>query len=54
VLSDQSIREAAKTFAGWPTFPQIYVKGEFVGGNDILTEMHETGELQQLVSGVGA
>ena len=54
VLSDESIREAAKTFAGWPTFPQIYVKGEFIGGNDILTEMHEAGELQKLVSGVGA
>jgi monothiol glutaredoxin len=54
VLSDESIREAAKIFAGWPTFPQIYIKGEFVGGNDILTEMYEAGELRELVSGVGA
>jgi monothiol glutaredoxin len=53
VLSDESIRNAAKTFAGWPTFPQIYIKGEFVGGNDILTEMYEAGELQEIVSGAG-
>lgn len=52
VLSDETIRQAAKTFAGWPTFPQIYIKGEFIGGNDILTEMYEAGELAQMVSGV--
>ncbi len=53
VLSDESIRDAAKTFAGWPTFPQVYVKGEFIGGNDILMEMYDAGEFQELVSGIG-
>jgi monothiol glutaredoxin len=54
VLSDESIRSAAKGFAGWPTFPQIYIKGEFIGGNDILMEMHDAGEIQELVAGTGA
>ena len=53
VLSDESIRRAAKTVAGWPTFPQIFINGEFVGGNDSLTEIYETGELQGFVSGAG-
>ena len=53
VLSDESIRTAAKSFAGWPTFPQIYVRGEFIGGNDILMEMHDAGEIQELVAGIG-
>ena len=53
VLSDESIRSAAKGFAGWPTFPQVYVRGELVGGNDILMEMHEAGEIQELVAGIG-
>lgn len=53
VLSDESIRSAAKSFAGWPTFPQIYLKGEFIGGNDILMEMHDAGEIQELVVGIG-
>ena len=52
VLSDESIRTAAKGFAGWPTFPQVYVKGEFIGGNDILMEMYDAGEIQELVAGV--
>jgi monothiol glutaredoxin len=54
VLSDESIRSEAKVVAGWPTFPQIYVKGEFIGGNDILTEMYEAGELEALVAGIGS
>jgi monothiol glutaredoxin len=54
VLSDETIREAAKGFAGWPTFPQVYVKGEFIGGNDILMEMYNAGELQELVAEIGA
>ena len=54
VLSDESIRAAAKGFAGWPTFPQVYVKGEFIGGNDILMEMYVAGEVQELVAGIGA
>ena len=54
VLSDESIRTAAKDFSAWPTFPQIYHKGEFIGGNDILMEMYDAGELRKLVSGSGA
>jgi monothiol glutaredoxin len=52
VLSDQEIREGAKEYANWPTFPQLYVRGEFVGGSDIITDMAYSGELQQLVQGV--
>jgi len=54
VLSDESVREAAKQFAGWPTFPQLWVGGELVGGNDIMTEMLQTGELEPLVNGASA
>jgi monothiol glutaredoxin len=54
ILSDESIRTAAKDFSAWPTFPQIYLKGEFIGGNDILTEMHGAGELQEIATGSGA
>jgi monothiol glutaredoxin len=49
VLSDPEIRAAAKQYAGWPTFPQVYVRGELVGGHDIVTEMLSTGELERLV-----
>jgi monothiol glutaredoxin len=48
VLTDPSLREGIKQYANWPTIPQLYVKGEFVGGCDIVREMYETGELQQL------
>ena len=51
VLSDEVVREAAKQFAGWPTFPQLWVRGELVGGNDIMMEMFQTGELEPLVKG---
>lgn len=51
ILSDESIRAAAKQFAGWPTFPQLWVGGEFIGGNDIMVEMYQTGELVTLVKG---
>jgi monothiol glutaredoxin len=54
VLSDESIRDAAKIFAGWPTFPQVYVRGEFIGGNDIVTEMYHDGELHELVKGIAS
>jgi monothiol glutaredoxin len=54
VLSDESIRDAAKQFAGWPTFPQVYVRGEFIGGNDIVTEMYHDGELHELVKGIAS
>jgi monothiol glutaredoxin len=50
VLQDQEIRAGIKEFSDWPTIPQLYVKGEFVGGSDIMMEMFESGELQQLVS----
>ena len=49
VLDDMGIREGIKAFANWPTIPQLYVKGEFVGGCDIIREMHENGELGPLV-----
>ena len=45
VLADAEIREGIKQFANWPTIPQLYVKGKFIGGCDIVTEMHQTGEL---------
>jgi monothiol glutaredoxin len=48
VLSDSSVREGIKEYSAWPTIPQLYVKGEFVGGCDIIREMFETGELQQM------
>jgi monothiol glutaredoxin len=48
VLSDPSVRQGIKEFSNWPTIPQLYVKGEFVGGCDIIREMYETGELQQM------
>ncbi|MDR0588374.1 MAG: Grx4 family monothiol glutaredoxin [Burkholderiales bacterium] len=51
VLSDQEIRQAAKDYAGWPTFPQLYVGGELIGGCDIMREMAATGELSALLSG---
>jgi monothiol glutaredoxin len=48
VLADPSIRQGIKEFSNWPTVPQLYVKGEFVGGCDIVSEMFQSGELQQL------
>lgn len=53
VLEDQTVREAIKEFSQWPTIPQLYVKGEFVGGCDIVREMAETGELAQLLETKG-
>jgi monothiol glutaredoxin len=50
VLQDMEIRQGIKDFSEWPTIPQLYVKGEFVGGSDIMTEMYESGELEQLMS----
>jgi monothiol glutaredoxin len=49
VLTDPEIRQGIKEFSSWPTIPQLYVKGEFVGGSDIMREMYEAGELQQLL-----
>jgi monothiol glutaredoxin len=48
VLEDNDIREGIKTFSDWPTIPQLYVKGEFMGGCDIIREMYETGELMEM------
>jgi monothiol glutaredoxin len=48
VLADSSVREGIKEFSSWPTIPQLYVKGEFIGGCDIIREMFETGELQHM------
>jgi monothiol glutaredoxin len=50
VLQDQDIRQGIKSYSDWPTIPQLYVKGEFVGGSDIMMEMFESGELQQLLA----
>jgi monothiol glutaredoxin len=50
VLEDEAIRQGIKDFSNWPTIPQLYVKGEFVGGSDIMMEMYESGELQKLFS----
>lgn len=53
VLSDDRVRQGIKDFSNWPTIPQLYVKGEFVGGCDIVREMYETGELKQLLAEKG-
>jgi monothiol glutaredoxin len=53
VLEDQEIREGIKEFTNWPTIPQLYVKGEFVGGCDIVMEMFQAGELQQMLKDKG-
>ncbi len=50
VLEDPEIRQGIKDYSQWPTIPQLYVKGEFIGGSDIMMEMYESGELQQLVA----
>ena len=49
VLQDMEIRQGIKEFSDWPTIPQLYVKGEFLGGSDIMMEMYEAGELQQVM-----
>lgn len=48
VLADPEIRQGIKDYSNWPTIPQLYVNGEFIGGSDIVTEMYQTGELQKL------
>ncbi|QQG37472.1 MAG: Grx4 family monothiol glutaredoxin [Micavibrio aeruginosavorus] len=53
VLEDNEIRQGIKEFTNWPTIPQLYIKGEFVGGCDIVREMYATGELQQLLESKG-
>jgi monothiol glutaredoxin len=51
VLEDEGVRQGIKDYANWPTIPQLYVNGEFVGGSDIMTEMYQAGELQQILGG---
>ena len=53
VLEDQSVRDGIKAFSSWPTIPQLYVKGEFVGGCDIMKEMYQAGELHDLICAKG-
>ena len=53
VLEDQEIRQGIKDYSNWPTIPQLYVKGEFIGGSDIMMEMYESGELKQVLGTEG-
>jgi monothiol glutaredoxin len=53
VLADEEIRQGIKQYANWPTIPQLYIKGEFVGGSDIMREMYESGELKQVLADAG-
>ena len=53
VLQDESLRQGVKTFSDWPTIPQLYVKGEFVGGSDIVREMFQSGELKPMLAEKG-
>ena len=50
VLEDEGVRQGIKDYANWPTIPQLYVNGQFVGGSDIMMEMYQSGELQQLLT----
>jgi len=54
IFEDPELREALKRYSNWPTYPQVYVKGELLGGSDILTEMFQKGELQQVLNEAGA
>jgi len=54
VLQNNDVREGIKEYSNWPTIPQLYVKGEFIGGSDILMEMYENGELQEKLQGSNA
>lgn len=53
VLADEELRQGIKEYANWPTIPQLYVNGEFVGGSDIMKEMYQSGELQQMLRAAG-
>jgi monothiol glutaredoxin len=54
VLEDDGIRQGIKEYSQWPTIPQLYIKGEFIGGSDIMMEMYESGELQKVIAGDAA
>ena len=51
VLADEDVRQGIKEYSNWPTIPQLYIKGEFIGGSDIILDMYEKGELQQKLAG---
>ena len=53
VLADEAIRQGIKEYASWPTIPQLYIRGEFIGGSDIMNEMFQAGELQKKLEGIG-
>ena len=53
VLADNDIRQGIKDYSSWPTIPQLYIKGEFIGGSDIMREMYDSGELQQMLKDAG-
>jgi monothiol glutaredoxin len=52
VFEDQEVREGLKAYSNWPTFPQLYIKGELIGGSDIVVEMYNSGELQKLLDAI--
>lgn len=54
VLADPEVRDGIKQFSNWPTIPQLYIKGEFIGGCDIMTDLYQKGELQKLIAGAQA
>ena len=54
VLEEPAIRDGIKAYSNWPTIPQLYIRGEFIGGADIMREMYQSGELQQLLVGLAA
>jgi monothiol glutaredoxin len=54
IFEDPEVREALKRYSNWPTYPQLYVNGELLGGSDIINEMYQTGELQQVLTEAGA
>lgn len=54
VLQDEAIRQAIKIYSNWPTIPQLYINGEFIGGSDIMSEMYENGELQEVIGKISA
>ncbi len=54
ILQDQALREALKTYSGWPTYPQLYIDGELIGGHDIVMQLYESGELARMTQPVAA
>jgi monothiol glutaredoxin len=54
VLQDDNIRQGIKVYSNWPTIPQLYINGEFIGGSDIMNEMYESGELQEVIGKINS